>query len=56
MVKFFKNAKRLRLKIASMILLVVLLTLEFSPFAVKATANQLQVYAPGAVSVGWGLI
>ena len=53
MVKFFKNAKRLRLKIASMILLVVLLTLEFSPFAVKATANQLQVYAPGAVSVGW---
>ena len=53
MVKFFKNAKRLRLKIASMILLVVLLTWEFSPFAVKATANQLRVYAPGAVSVGW---
>ena len=52
MVKFFKSVKRLRLKIASMILLIVLLTLEFSPFAVKATANQLQFYSPGVIVVG----
>ncbi len=53
MVKFFKKTKRLKLKIASMILLIVLLTLEFSPFAVKATANQLQFYSPGVTTVGW---
>ena len=48
-----KNIKRLKLKIASIIMLVVLLTLEFGPFAVKATAQQYQYYSPGAVSVGW---
>ncbi|MBO5477539.1 MAG: Cys-Gln thioester bond-forming surface protein [Clostridia bacterium] len=48
-----KNIKRLKMKIISIILLVTLLTLEFSPFAVKATANQLQFYSKGAVSVGY---
>ncbi len=52
MVKIFKNVKRLKLKITSIILLIALLTLEFSPFAVKATAQQLQYYSPGVVSVG----
>ena len=49
----FKNIKRLKLKIISIILLVALLSLEFSPFAVKATAQQLQFYSPGSVSVGY---
>ena len=53
MVKIFKNVKRLKLKITSMVLLVALLMLEFSPFAVKATAQQLQYYSPGVVSVGY---
>lgn len=53
MVKFFKSMKRLKLKITSMILLIALLTLEFSPFAVKATANELQFYSKSAVSVGY---
>ena len=53
MVKFFKSMKRLKLKITSMILLIALLTLEFSPLAVKATANQLQFYSKAAVSVGY---
>ena len=47
------NIKRLKLKIASIIMLVVMLTLEFSPFAVKATAQQLQFYSAGSVSVGY---
>lgn len=53
MVKFIKSMKRLKLKITSMILLIALLTLEFSPFAVKATANELQFYSKAAVSVGY---
>lgn len=53
MVDIFKKVKRLKLKITSIVLLVALLTLEFSPFAVKATAQQLQYYSPGAVSVGY---
>lgn len=53
MLKILKKVKRLKLKITSMILLVALLSLEFSPFAVKATAQQLQFYAPAIVSVGW---
>lgn len=51
MVKIFKNVKRLKLKIASIIMLLVLFTLEFSPFAVKAAPQQLQFYCPGSVSV-----
>ena len=47
------NIKRLKLKIASIIMLVVMLTLEFSPFAIKATAQSLQFYSAGSVSVGW---
>ena len=47
------NIKRLKIKIMSIILLVTLLTLEFSPFAVKATASQLQFYSKAAVSVGY---
>ena len=47
------NIKRLKLKIASIIMLVVMLSLEFSPFAVKATAQQLQFYSAGSVSVGY---
>ena len=47
------NIKRLKMKIMSIILLVTLLTLEFSPFAVKATASQLQFYSKAAVSVGY---
>ena len=39
MVKFFKNIKRLKLKVASIIMLVVLLTLECSPLAVKAVKH-----------------
>ena len=53
MVEIFKNVKRLKLKITSIFLVVALLTLEFSPFAVKATAQQLQYYSPGVVSVGY---
>lgn len=53
MVKTLKNVKRLKLKLTSIILLIALLTLEFSPFAVKATANQLNYYSPGATSVGY---
>ncbi|MBO5477096.1 MAG: Cys-Gln thioester bond-forming surface protein [Clostridia bacterium] len=53
MVKYFKNMKRLKLKITSIFLLIALLTLEFSPFAVKATANELQFYSKSAVSVGY---
>ena len=53
MVKYFKSMKRLKLKITSIILLVALLTLEFGPFAVKATAQQLQFYSPGSVTVGY---
>ena len=49
----FKNIKRLKQKIVSMILLVAILTLDFSPFAVKATAQQLQFYSPGVISVGY---
>ncbi len=48
-----KNIKNLKLKITSIIMLVLLLTLEFGPFAVKATAQQYQYYSPGAVSVGY---
>ena len=48
-----KNIKRLKLKITSIIMLVLLLTLEFGPFAVKATAQQYQYYSPGAISVGY---
>lgn len=51
MVKIFKNVKRLKLKIASIIMLLVLFTLEFSPFAVKAAPQQLQFYCPGSISV-----
>ena len=47
------NIKRLKMKIMSIILLVTLLTLEFSPLAVKATASQLQFYSKAAVSVGY---
>ena len=53
MVKIFKNIKRLKLKIASIFMLVLLLTLEFSPFAVKAAAEKLQFYSAGSVPVGW---
>ncbi len=53
MVNTFKNIKRLKLKIASIIMLVVLLTLEFSPLAVKAANNQLQFYCPGSIIVGY---
>lgn len=53
MVKFFKNVKRLKLKIASIFMLVLLLSLEFSPFAVKAAAEKLQFYSAGSVPVGW---
>lgn len=53
MVKFLKNVKRLKLKIASIFMLVVLLALEFSPFAVKAAAEKLQFYSAGSVPVGW---
>ena len=48
-----KNIKRLKLKITSIIMLVLLLTLEFGPFAVKATAQQYQYYSPGATVVGY---
>ena len=48
-----KKIKRLKAKIISIILLVALLTLEFGPFAVKATAQRLQFYSPGSVSVGY---
>ncbi len=53
MVKFLKNVKRLKLKIASIFMLVLLLSLEFSPFAVKAAAEKLQFFSAGAVPVGW---
>ena len=53
MVNFFKNIKRLKLKITSIIMLVVLLTLEFSPLAVKAVAQELQFYCPESIVVGW---
>ncbi len=49
----FKSMKRLKLKLTSMILLVALLSLEFSPFAVKATAQTLNFYSPGSISVGY---
>ena len=48
-----KSIKNLKMKIISLILLVTLLTLEFSPFAVKATANQLQFYAAAIRAVGY---
>ena len=48
-----RNIKNFKLKIISIILLVAILSLEFSPFAVKATAQQLQFYAPGIVAVGY---
>ena len=51
-----KNIKKLKLKIISMFLLVALLTLEFSPFALKATANELQFYSTPAVSVGYDTV
>ncbi len=47
------NIKRLKLKIVSIIMLVVMLSLECSPLAVKATAQQLQFYSAGSVSVGY---
>ena len=40
-----KNIKNLKLKITSIIMLVLLLTFEFGPFAVKATAQQYQYYS-----------
>ncbi len=52
MVKIFNKVKKLKLKIVSIFLLVALLTLEFSPFAVKASAQQLPFYSAGLVSVG----
>jgi len=48
-----KNIKGLKLKIASIIMIVLLLTLELGPFAVKATAQQYNYYSPGIVSVGY---
>ena len=53
MVKFFKNIKRLKLKVASIIMLVVLLTLECSPLAVKAVKQELNYYSPGSIRVGY---
>lgn len=53
MVKIYKKVKMLKLKIASIFMLLVLFTLEFSPFAVKAAPQQLQFYCPQAISVAW---
>ena len=49
----FKSIRRLKLKIFSLVALVTLLTLELSPFAVKATDNQLQFYAAAIKPVGY---
>ncbi len=40
--KNFKNIKRLKMKLAAIVVLVAILTLEFSPLSVKATAPNLQ--------------
>lgn len=48
-----KNIKRLKLKITSIFLLVALLTLELSPFAVKAAADELPFATTPIVSVGY---
>ena len=53
MKKYLRNTRKIKLKLTSIVLLFMLLMLEFSPFAVKATAQQLQFYSPGVVSVGY---
>ena len=47
------KVKRIKLKIMSIFMLVLLLSLELSPFAVKATAQKLQFYSSGIVAVGY---
>ena len=53
MKKCFRNIKKLKLKIFSMLLLVMLFTLELSPFAVKASADVLMFATTPIVSVGY---
>ena len=48
-----RNIKRLKLKITSIVLLIVLLTLEFSPLAVRAAADELPFATTPIVSVGY---
>ncbi len=52
MKNYLKSIKKIKLKLVSILFLVTLLTMEFSPFAVKATAQQLNFYSAGLVSVG----
>ena len=42
--------KHLKLKIVSIFLIFMLLTLQLSPFMLQATATQLQYYSPGLVT------
>ncbi|MDO4282002.1 MAG: hypothetical protein Q4D02_00005, partial [Clostridia bacterium] len=45
-----KGIKNIKLKVVSIFLLITLMSLQLSPFMLRATATQLQFYSPGLIT------
>ena len=50
MLKKIKEIKNIKLKVFSILMLITLMSLQLSPFMLRATATQLQFSSPGLVT------
>jgi len=50
MFKVLKNIKNIKLKVLSILMLITLMSLQLSPFMLRATASQLQFHSPGLIT------
>ena len=45
-----KGIKNIKMKVVTILMLIVLMSLQLTPFTLLATATQLQFYSPGLVT------